>query len=136
MRQTEREKWRARELRVIGKIVKSSATTKHDQTEKKTRINPFTAYLDVLAPLCKAIVLGNLRLEQIVASHGRGEPSQGLPTAAAHTDQQGVTTRLAEDTADPGQVLQDVSGWVGVNVDILLGKIEGCFVCLFVCYIC
>lgn len=75
-----------------------------------TRPADVPANLDVFPPLIRAVALGDLWLEQMVAGHGWGQSGQRLPAAASHTHQQRAATRHKQDAADARQMLQHVPG--------------------------
>ena len=72
-------------------------------------------YLQVLLPLHTAVVLGNLRLEQLKLCHASGQAGEGLSATPPHTHKEGVASRLLQHTTDLGQVLQHVPDGEGVH---------------------
>ena len=70
---------------------------------------PKEKLLEVILPLDRSISLGDLDLEAVVAGHGRREARDGLAAAAAHTEQQAVAHRLADDAADARDVANGVN---------------------------
>ena len=76
--------------------------------------------LQVLAPLDDAVVLGDLDLEELHVRDVRGEAREGLPTRAAHAEEQRVASGLAQDAADAADLRHGVAEEHEVHRDVLL----------------
>ena len=81
---------------------------KHKTVSVKNYGYIVTPYLEVLSPLVDSVVLGDLRLEDGHRRECGSELGERLATAAADTDEQGVSAGNAQDASYPRQVFQHV----------------------------
>jgi hypothetical protein len=64
--------------------------------------------LDILAPVGDGVALNNLNLEEFVVGAESGKSSQRLTTGTTHTEQEGVTEGLSDDSLNSGDVITSI----------------------------
>lgn len=68
-----------------------------------------SANLKIISPFSHAVAFRDLRLEHGHVGHGCSQTGDGLASTPSHSHKQGVASWLLQHTADPGQVLQEVT---------------------------